>query len=222
MVNETVPKDILDKLNAGIEISNVDFDIRDLVYTQDSIEVIQDTFADCKVEIHNPAGTILPTGIYGWDGGVWETLNTDTFNRLLVKDANSDTIKDDTGDMVTELTTIGNYYDIISGTLRAGSNVASDSTVTLYTVPANTVFYLTSASLQNRTTAADSGGNATLKAATLAIIDMESVDVANSTEALSINPVIPIKLIATQTIQVVSSTTGNRATGSFVGYEVAV
>ena len=29
MVNETIPKDILDKLNAGIEISNVDFDIRD-------------------------------------------------------------------------------------------------------------------------------------------------------------------------------------------------
>ena len=84
MVVETVPKDILDKLNAGIELSNVDFDIRDLVYTQDSVEVLQNTSADCKVEVHNAAGEVLLNGIYGWDGSVWETLNTDTNNRLLV------------------------------------------------------------------------------------------------------------------------------------------
>ena len=84
MTVETVPKDILDKLNAGITISNVDFDIRDLVYTQDSIEVFQDTFANCKVEAHAAAGQVIPTGIHGWDGSAWETLNTDTANRLLV------------------------------------------------------------------------------------------------------------------------------------------
>ena len=84
MTVETVPKDILDKLTAGITISNVDFDIRDLVYTQDSIEVFQDTFANCKVEAHAAAGQVIPTGIHGWDGSAWETLNTDTANRLLV------------------------------------------------------------------------------------------------------------------------------------------
>lgn len=84
MVVETVPKDILDKLNAGITITGVDLDIRDLTSASDSVEVIQDTFADCKVEAHAAAGEVLLTGIHGWDGSLWETLNTDTNNRLLV------------------------------------------------------------------------------------------------------------------------------------------
>ncbi|GAG81352.1 unnamed protein product [marine sediment metagenome] len=84
MVTETVPKNILDKLNAGITISGIDIDIRDLTSVSDSVEVIQDTFADCKVEAHAAAGEIIPTGIHGWDGSAWETVNTDTSNRLLV------------------------------------------------------------------------------------------------------------------------------------------
>ena len=84
MVVETIPKDILDKLNAGIELSNVDFDIRDLTSVSDSVEVMQDTFANCKVEAHSAAGEVILTGAYGWDGGFWETLNTDGANRLLV------------------------------------------------------------------------------------------------------------------------------------------
>jgi len=84
MVNETVPKDILDKLNAGIEITGTDVDIRDLTSVSDSVEVLQDTSADCKVEVHNAVGEVLLTGLYGWDGSVWETVNTDTSNRLLV------------------------------------------------------------------------------------------------------------------------------------------
>ena len=43
MVNETVPKDILDKLNAGITISGIDLDIRDLTSVSDSVEAVQTT-----------------------------------------------------------------------------------------------------------------------------------------------------------------------------------
>jgi len=84
MVNETVPKDILDKLNAGIEITGTDVDIRDLTSASDSVEVLQDTATDLKTEVHNAVGEVLLTGLYGWDGSIWETLNTDTNNRLLV------------------------------------------------------------------------------------------------------------------------------------------
>ena len=38
MVEETVAKDILDKLNAGIEITGTDVDIRDLTHVSDSVE----------------------------------------------------------------------------------------------------------------------------------------------------------------------------------------
>ena len=143
MTNETVPKDILDKLNAGISISNVDFDIRDLSSAQDevkaiiradtaaaqtndlkitldgesvdvtatdldirdltsvsdSVEAKQATFANLKTEVHAPAGTVIPTGIYGYDGGAWETLNTDTNNRLLVSDAKEIDVKFVNADM---------------------------------------------------------------------------------------------------------------------------
>jgi len=39
MVEETVSKDILDKLNAGIEITGTNVDIRDLTHASDSVEV---------------------------------------------------------------------------------------------------------------------------------------------------------------------------------------
>ena len=84
MVVETTVKDILDLLNVGITISGVDLDIRDLSSAQDNVEVKQATAANLKAEVHTAAGTVLPTGIYGFDGSLWETLNTDTNNRLLV------------------------------------------------------------------------------------------------------------------------------------------
>jgi len=84
MVNETVPKDILDKLNAGIEITGTDVDIRDLTSVSDSVEAKQGTAANLKTEVHAPAGSGLPTLTYGSsDGGTtWWPLAVDTNGKL--------------------------------------------------------------------------------------------------------------------------------------------
>lgn len=84
MVNETVPKDILDLLTAGITITGVDLDIRDLTSVSDSVEVLQDTATDLKTEVHAPAGSGLPTLTYGSsDGGTtWYPLKVDISGNL--------------------------------------------------------------------------------------------------------------------------------------------
>jgi len=86
MVNETVLKDILDTLNAGIEITGADVDIRDLSSTQDSVEVKQSTAANLKAEFVNPAGTGLMILCYGSsDGGTnWYPFSVDTDGHLQI------------------------------------------------------------------------------------------------------------------------------------------
>ena len=62
MTIETVPKDILDKLNAGIELSNVDFNIRDLTSVSDSVEVFPnkaETIAFGAVSVGTDATAIV-------------------------------------------------------------------------------------------------------------------------------------------------------------------
>lgn len=86
MVNETVPKDILDLLNAGIEISGVNLDIRDLSSAQDSVEVKQGTAANLKAEFINLSGTGLMILCYGSsDGGTnWYPFSVDTDGHLQI------------------------------------------------------------------------------------------------------------------------------------------
>jgi len=86
MVIETVPKDILDKLNAGMIISGTDVDIRDLSSTQDSVEAKQSTASNLKAEIINPAGIGLLTLSSGSsDGGTnWFPLAVDTDGHLQI------------------------------------------------------------------------------------------------------------------------------------------
>ena len=84
MVKETIPKDILDKLNVGIEITGTDVDIRDLTSVSDSVEVLQNTATDLKTEVHAPAGSGLPTLTYGSsDGGTtWFPIKVDASGKL--------------------------------------------------------------------------------------------------------------------------------------------
>jgi len=84
MVNETVPKDILDKLNIGIGISATDLDIRDLTSASDSVEAKQGTAANLKAEVVNPAGTGIQVLSYGSsDGGTtWYPMAVDTDGHL--------------------------------------------------------------------------------------------------------------------------------------------
>ena len=86
MVFETVSKDILDKLNAGMIISGVDLDIRDLSSDQDSVEVKQSTAANLKAEVINPPGTGIRTSDYGsTDGGsTWVAIKVDVDGHLQI------------------------------------------------------------------------------------------------------------------------------------------
>jgi len=69
MTVETVPKDILDKLNAGIEISNADFDIRDLNVAQDEVKAVvrADTAAnqtdDLKITLNGEDVNVTATNL---------------------------------------------------------------------------------------------------------------------------------------------------------------
>ena len=253
MVTETVPKNILDKLNAGITIEGVDLDIRDLSHTQDSIkigdgtdflaidaagkigvssmptvtvqgtdidirdltsasdsvEIIQDTFADCKVEAHAAAGEVIPTGIHGWDGGAWETLNTDTNNRLLV----SAPIK-------THNIYSFNEYLADNGTFFAKHSNGSGTTNTIGTVPANKIWYITAATLSYITTSTTSGQYVILQISGDTVAQLFCPDADNLTQAISLSFPIPIKLTATQTA--VFNSSGAQAYGeaSIIGYEV--
>jgi len=86
MVIETVLKDILDLLNAGIIITGTDVDIRDLTSVSDSVEVKQATAANLKAEVINPPGTGLMIFCYGSsDGGTnWFPTAVDTDGHLQI------------------------------------------------------------------------------------------------------------------------------------------
>lgn len=256
MVVETTTKDILDLLTAGITISGVDLDIRDLTSASDSIEVIQDTFADCKVEVHTADGTVLPTGIYGWDGSLWETLNTDTSNRLLVAATGtfwqdtqpvSGTFWQDTQPVsatdldIRDLTSVSDSVEAIqtstktfntysfmewlmeNGTLITKKAGAANGIATVYTVPANKVFYLVSATIAWRNSATTGATNCAM------YIDdhdhpifwplVSGVD--DDHEIISTSFPIPLKLTTGQVIKVQSTQDNQSASGVIAGYEVS-
>jgi len=211
MVNETVPKDILDKLNAGIEIIGTDVDIRDLTSVSDSVEVLQDTYADCKVEVHTADGTILPTGIYGWDGGLWETLNTDTNNRLLTKPTQTTT---------KQLYTYSfNEWIMENGTKIGGFDTADDTAVTIYTVPANKAAYITSMGCG---AVGEFAAELAVKLIAGGIVSLlfYTVGANIGTSTVTSNPTIPIKLTVGQTVQVQTTSGDFLGVGFFTGYEI--
>jgi len=84
MVNETVPKEILNKFIAGVPITATDLDIRDLTSVSDSVEAKQGTAANLKAEVINPAGVGIQVLSYGSsDGGTtWWPMAVDTDGHL--------------------------------------------------------------------------------------------------------------------------------------------
>lgn len=211
MVNETVPKDILDKLNAGITISGVDLDIRDLTSVSDSVEVKQATAANLKTEIYNPAGSVLGIANYGYDGSNWESLNTDTNNRLLTSPTQTST--------KTHNVYTFNEWLMENGTFRGDGKIAQDTTTTLYTVPGGKVFYLIATAVQFRHSTATYGA-AYIKVAGKIVLYLESTNLDKDHGETAMNFSIPIKLAAGQVIEVRSVAAALIAVGSFAGYEV--
>lgn len=145
MVKETVPKDILDKLNAGIEI------------TAPAIK----------------------------------TYNVYTFNEWLVD----------------------------NGTFRGNSISAVNGTATVTTVPANKIIYVTLLNLSIHSVAATTT-TCSLVVNGLTVIRGESSSIAGTTVFSTVAPTIPMKIIAGQTIQVISGATNISAAGSYSGYMV--
>ena len=107
------------------------------------------------------------------------------------------------------------------GTLRAAENSAVNTTSTIYTVPANKVFYLTSAMLMYMNNGVSSSADAILKVNGMDLLLMRTPDEANAHDVVSINPTIPLKLIATQIITIHSDDAQTRAVGTISGYEIA-
>jgi len=86
MAVETVQKDILDKLNAGLTMTATNLDVRDLTSASDSVEVKQATAANLKAEVVNPAGTGLSSLGYGSTdaGTTWVPITVDAAGHLQV------------------------------------------------------------------------------------------------------------------------------------------
>jgi len=188
MVNETVPKDILDKLNAGIEITGTDVDIRDLTSVSDSVEVLQDTASDLNAAVVNAAGTGLTTLRYGSsDGGSnWYPEK------------------------------LGVLAD--TGTLVGNSSYAVDGITTLYTVGAGKILYVISATLGFWMVDVGANNFCYLKLNGVSVMSIYGTDTQDDQNVTTSNFTIPVKLTAGQTIQIQSESADLQAYGSFAGY----
>ena len=113
-----------------------------------------------------------------------------------------------------------NWQQIISnGILRQGSDWIADGTDTLYTCPANKVFYVVSGMLQFITTAAVSATTIYYLAGGETLV-LKSTGIDNDHDAVGLGFAFPIILRPGETIQMHSTNAGIRAYASFSGYEV--
>ncbi len=206
MVNETVPKDILDKLNAGIEITGTDVDIRDLTSVSDSVEVLQDTATDLKTEVYAPAGSGLSTLSYGSsDGGTtWYPIKVAA-----------------TGVVSTDATITDPWKAVVdTGTLIIRQQGCNNSQTTLYTVPANKVLYVTAASLSWLNSTIITHAHVNLKIGGYTALELEASETDEDHDTISMSFPLPIRLPAGQIIYVKSWTSGLIGDASIVGYLV--
>ncbi len=180
MVVETVPKDILDKLNAGIEITGTDLDIRPLTNATDSITATN----------------------YVWDGSDWQA-----------------SAGKPSGASVS-------FFEWLAdnGTLITARKAVTNGNVAVYTVPANKVFYLVSASINWRNSAATSGTNcrAYIDSITESTSLFHEFTTATDTDHATISATypIPLKLTAGRIIYVQSLNTNQSVNLNIVGYEI--
>ena len=233
---DTTPKKILDKLNAGIEISNVDFDIRNLSSATDSVEVKQATATNLKANVTiaasqtiavtnataanlnaavvNAAGTGLTNLGYGSsDGGTnWYPNKTGTDGVQQVSQSSTKTHNVYTF----------NEWLMENGTLIKAAASVSEGTSAIYTVPANKILYLTSLTISASMLGAGTG-TCSIKFDTTIVLGLylQASSGQDANQVTTSNPTIPLKLTAGTAINVYSPAATIGVYGSIFGYLVS-
>ena len=105
------------------------------------------------------------------------------------------------------------------GLLVIDSGDASNNTNTLYTVPSGKVFYIVSVTIQTYDTTGASGGLGTLTINGKEIFRISAADIDETQQILSLSFSIPLKIIAAETIKLISDRTQFNVKGTFSGYE---
>ena len=126
-------------------------------------------------------------------------------------------IKDDSGVPLSDWKAL-----IEGGTFITGSNAATNQTQTLYTVPAGKAAYINTISFQHYSFSITVTQTDHFKLDDKIIIRHASVivDAGSEAETINLNPAIPIKLTAGQTVKIESTGTAASVFGAFSGYEV--
>lgn len=233
MVVLTTTKEILDALNAGITVTGVDIDIRDLSHTQDSIKIGDgvDFLAidgNGKIGISDLPDVTLASQASPFTDDVKITLDgesvavTGTF--FQATQPVSGTFFQATQPIsATDLDVLNEWKTLAdNGTRRSGTASATSATSTLYTVPADKDFYITSLTLSWNNATSPTSASAILLVEADEILIMDTPDVSEVTGQISISPFPPIKITATDVIQVQSDDANMNAKGSFSGYEIAI
>lgn len=111
-----------------------------------------------------------------------------------------------------------NFYEYIQtkGTFTAGTNYVQDGTTTLYTVPAGYTFYLFSGTFQFVALAAMSN-DATYKIGGSDVLRMRTPNAANTHGEMFISFAIPLRLVASKTIQIFSGAANLLTVGTYQG-----
>lgn len=106
------------------------------------------------------------------------------------------------------------------GIFRSDTNFVANGLTTLYTVPVGNVFYLISSVLHVAVDAVGVDSNAFLLVKGLEILRARSEGITDFTADLPMSFSIPIKMLATERIQISSGNANLVVTGGFSGYEL--
>jgi len=106
------------------------------------------------------------------------------------------------------------------GIFRANEGGATNTTTTMFTVPADRVFYLIGMMLGHLNIGTPTSASVRYRVAGNFVLNYDVPDVQNDQKVTSMNLAIPIKMTAGQTIQIISDDAATRALGTFIGYEI--
>ena len=106
-----------------------------------------------------------------------------------------------------------------NGDLIIKSGWVINGDIVIYTVPANRVLYIVSATITWKTTDTAAGANSYMYYNNKAAILLESTNASLDHDTATHNYSIPVKLTATQTIKIESGAANDDVFGSIVGYE---
>jgi len=113
-----------------------------------------------------------------------------------------------------------NWLFVEEGVFRADEDSAVNTTSTMFTVPADRVFYLIGIMLGHLNTGTPTSASVRLRVAGNFVLNYDVPDVQNDQKVTSMSLAIPIKMTAGQTILLISDDTETRALGTFIGYEI--